>query len=347
MKKVLLFSVFVLIFCFMTGCGDKEQKTSSEDIFLKVSELYRNFRLAHDRGDKQKAEMYLVELLKHQTEFENHDDPRVKLLYYLANQRMGILQYMSEKYSQSIPYFKKALQYNLDDVDAADYDEDDILNEKLMMQIGLASVYDKLGDSEKRDSYLNLAEKRIKLLESREERYSEYILEHFFFYYTVKSQILQSAGKHQDALNALLKLKELFKYETANVDSLYPFVIQYFGKYYYRRHEYKEALKYFKEVFDMLVNNHKFPTTSYIYAMKILLLDKAYPEALFLSEKALETAKQKSGFFPNKRSEALLFLGIGKIYDAMNEKEKADHYKTLAGNLYPQQALEERWSMRK
>ena len=153
--------------------------------------------------------MYLVELLKHQTEFENHDDPRVKLLYYLANQRMGILQYMFEKYSQSIPYFKKALQYNLDDVDDADYEQDDILNEKLMMQIGLASVYDKLGDSEKRDSYLNLAEKRIKLLESREERYSEYILEHFFFYYTVKSQILQSAGKHQDALNALLKLKEL------------------------------------------------------------------------------------------------------------------------------------------
>ena len=97
----------------------------------------------------------------------------------------------------------------------------------------------------------------------------------------------------------------------------------------------------------MLVNNHEFPTTSYIYTIKILLLDKAYSEALFLSEKALKTAKQKSGFFPNKRSEALLFLGIGKIYDAMNEKEKADHYKTLAGNLYPQQALEERWSMRK
>ena len=208
----------------------------------------------------------------------------------------------------------------------------------------MASTYDKLGDSEKRDSYLNLAEKRIKLLESREERYSEYILEHFFFYYTVKSQILQSAGKHQNALNALLKLKELFKYETTNVDSLYPFVIQSFGKYYYRCHEYKEALKYFKEVFDMLVNNHEFPTTSYIYTVKILLLDKAYSEALFLSEKALKTAKQKSGFFSDKKSEALLLFGIGKIYDAMNEKEKADHYKTLAGNLYSPQALEDWWS---
>lgn len=288
--------------------------------------------------------MYLMELLKRQTEFENHDDPQVKLLYYLANQRMGILQYMSEKYSQSIPYFKKALQYNLDDVDAADYDQDDILNEKLIAQIGLASTYDKLGDSEKRDSYLNLAEKRIKLLESREERYSEYILEHFFFYYTVKSQILQSAGKHQDALNALLKLKELFKYETTNVDSLYPFVIQSFGKYYYRCHEYKEALKYFKEVFDMLVNNHEFPLASYFYIVKIYLLDKAYSEALFLSEKALKTAKQKSGFFSDKKSEALLLFGIGKIYDAMNEKEKADHYKTLAGNLYSPQALEDWWS---
>ncbi len=153
MKKVLLFSVFVLIFCFMTGCGDKEQKTSSEDIFLKVSGLYKNFRLAYERRDKQKAEMYLVELLKHQTEFENHDDPQVKLLYYLANQRMGILQYMSEKYSQSIPYFEKALQYNLDDVDDADYEQDDILNEKLIAQIGLASAYDQLGDSERRDSY--------------------------------------------------------------------------------------------------------------------------------------------------------------------------------------------------
>ena len=37
---------------------------------------------------------------------------------------------------------------------------------------------------------------------------------------------------------------------------------------------------------------------------------------------------------------------IPLYYDAMNEKEKADHYKTLAGNLYPQQALEERWSVR-
>ena len=169
-------------------------------------------------------------------------------------------------------------------------------------------------------------------------------MEHFFFYYTVKSQILQSAGKHQDALNALLKLKELFKYETTNVDSLYPAVVQSFGKYYYRRHEYKEALKYFKEVFDMLVNNHEFPLASYFYIVKIYLLDKAYSEALFLSEKALKTAKQKSGFFSDKKSEALLLFGIGKIYDAMNEKEKADHYKTLAGNLYSPQALEDWWS---
>ena len=145
-------------------------------------------------------------------------------------------------------------------------------------------------------------------------------------------------------LNALLKLKELFKYETTNVDSLYPFVIQYFGKYYYRCHEYKEALKYFKEVFDMLVNNHEFPLASYFYIVKIYLLDKAYSEALFLSEKALKTAKQKSGFFSDKKSEALLLFGIGKIYDAMNEKEKADHYKTLAGNLYSPQALEDWWS---
>lgn len=113
MRKVLLFSVLALSFCFMTGCGDKEQKTSSEDIFLKVSGLYKNFRLAYERRDKQKAEMYLMELLKHQTEFENHDDPRVKLLYYLANQRMGILQYMSEKYSQSIPYFSAAIMLML------------------------------------------------------------------------------------------------------------------------------------------------------------------------------------------------------------------------------------------
>ena len=138
--------------------------------------------------------------------------------------------------------------------------------------------------------------------------------------------------------------KRLFKYETTNVDSLYPAVVQSFGKYYYRRHEYKEALKYFKEVFDMLVNNHEFPTTSYIYTVKILLLDKAHSEALFLSEKALKTAKQKSGFFSDKKSEALLLFGIGKIYDAMNEKEKADHYKTLAGNLYSPQALEDWWS---
>ena len=272
MRKFLLFLFTALVFCFMTGCG--ERKMSDEEIFLKVSGLYKNFRLAYERGDKQKAEMYLMELLNHHTEFENDEAPRVKLLYYLANQRMGILQYMSEKYSQSIPYFEKALQYNLDDVDAADYDQDDILNEKLIAQIGLASVHDKLGNFGKRDSYLTLAEKRIKLLESREERYSEYILEHFFFYYTVKSQILQSAGKHQDALNALLKLKELFKYETANVDSLYPFVIQRFGKYYYRRHEYKEALKYFKEVFDMLVNNHEFPLASYFYIVKIVVFPK-------------------------------------------------------------------------
>lgn len=158
MKEVLLFSVLALSFCSMMGCGDEEQGISNEDIFLKVSGLYKNFRLAHDRGDKQKAEMYLMELLKHQTEFENHDDPRVKLLYYLANQRMGILQYMFEKYSQSIPYLKKALQYNLDDVDDVDYDQNDILNEKLMMQIGLASVYDKLGDSEKYKYPLGLRE---------------------------------------------------------------------------------------------------------------------------------------------------------------------------------------------
>lgn len=79
-----------------------------------------------------------------------------------------------------------------------------------MMQIGLASVYDKLGDSEKRDSYLNLAEKRIKLLESREERYSEYILEHFFLLLYCKESNSSVCGKASGCFECFIEIERAF-----------------------------------------------------------------------------------------------------------------------------------------
>ena len=61
MKKVLLFSVFVLIFCFMTGCG--ERKMSDEEIQRKVDALHEKVVEAEKKRDFSQVATIITEVL--------------------------------------------------------------------------------------------------------------------------------------------------------------------------------------------------------------------------------------------------------------------------------------------
>ena len=72
-------------------------------------------------------------------------------------------KYYLEDYKDAIVYLETALAVKLEETES-------ILNQRLDMQIGLANAYEQLGDEQKRDYYLNLAEKRVRELQQELNR---------------------------------------------------------------------------------------------------------------------------------------------------------------------------------
>ena len=329
MKKFLLFLFTALSFCIMTGCG--ERKMSDEEIQRKVDALHEKVVEAEKKRDFSQVAAIITEVLTYCALLEENNSYK-KHVVFSASQRMGIAKYYLEDYKDAIIYLETALAVKLEETES-------ILNQRLDMQIGLANAYEQLGDEQKRDYYLNLAEKRVRELENSDDKGEAYILERLYFFYFAKSKILQKEKRLDDALKSLLKLKAVFEEAKAFDDILYPLTLFHIGKIYYKLHIKSEARLFFQQTLDNLIEQRKFTAMPYIYLIHIYISGHLFDKALLCSEKLLNSIESISMPQEAKKNKAVILFCMGKIYIAKKQSREAEEYLRQAKELIPVPAL--------
>ena len=304
---------------------------SDEEIQQKVDALHEKLVAAEKKRDFVQVVKIIEEVLKYCVLLDENNSYK-KHVVFSASQRMGIAKYYLENYKDAIVYLETALAVELEETES-------ILNKRLDMQIGLANAYEQLRNEQKRDYYLNLAEKRVRELENGDDKGEAYILERFYFFYFTKSKILQKEKRFDDALKNLLKLKAAYEEAKAFDDILYPLTLFHIGKIYYNLHMKSEARLFFEQTLDNLVEQRKFTAMPYIYLIHIYISGHLFDKALLCSEKFLKSIDLISMPRENRKNRAVILFCMGKVYVAKKHTKKAEEYLRQAKELIPMPVL--------
>ena len=329
MRKVLLFLVFVLIFCFMTGCG--ERKMSDEEIQRKIDALYEKVVEAEKNNDSAMIMRYLLEALKLREQLAL-SNPYRETIYFIANQRMGITKYLLREYAETVTFLEKAL--------SADVEErESILNHKLDIYIMLMLSYDKIGNIKKRDNYLQLAEQRVRTLEEEigDSNAEDFILERLAAYYEAKGKILLNEKRYKCALVSFLKAQDNYL-KQKNIYFPFLAVSYYYSALIYSALNNTEfALKMSKMAADISLEERNFFSSAYKMLMKYYMEQHDYLSGLKYSKKFLvifhQNTSQKVLFYTymadfaqklGRIGEMWQYAGMAKYYQSMPSLQDTD-----------------------
>ena len=329
MKKVLLFLVLALIFCFMMGCV--ERKMSDEEIQREVDTLYEKVVEAEKNNDSARIMQYLLEALKLREQL-TLSNPYRETIYFVANQRMGITKYLLREYAETVIFLEKAL--------SADVEErESILNHKLDIYIMLMLSYDKIGNIKKRDTYLQLAGLRVRTLEEGigDSNTEDFILERLAAYYEAEGKILLNEKRYKCALVSFLKAQDNYL-KQKNIFSPFLAVSYYYSALTYSALNNTEfALKMSTMAADISLEDRIFFSSVYKLLMKYCMEQHDYLSGLKYSKKFLlifhQNASRKALFYTymadfaqklGRIGEMWQYAGMAKYYQSMPSLQDAD-----------------------